>query len=105
MCLNLQINVLEVELGAKVVADLMSLMNDVGNSNATNSSLVTDCMLLISQLSQVKVTHCHRKANRYANALAKLVTHQISNVLYNNSPPLICFPFGFVWPLSFLALP
>ena len=51
MCLNLQINVLEVELGAKVFADLMSLMNDVGNSNATNSSLVTDCMLLISQLS------------------------------------------------------
>ena len=89
MCLNLQINVLEVELGAKVFADLMSLMNDVGNSNSTNSSLVTDCMLLISQLSQVKVTHCHRKANRYANALAKLVTHQISNVLYNNSPPLI----------------
>lgn len=79
MFLNLRISVLEVELDAKVVADLMSLMNNVGNSNATNSSLVTDCRLLIFQDPQVKVTHYYRKANHYVDALSKLGTHYPSN--------------------------
>ena len=37
---NLRINALEVELNVKVVANLM---NNVGNSNTTNFSLVADC--------------------------------------------------------------
>ena len=77
MYLNLQINVLEVEFDAKVVADQI---NNFGNSNTTNSSLVVDCRLLISQVPQIKVTHCHREANRYADVLARLLTYQISNV-------------------------
>ena len=77
MYLNLQINVLEVEFDAKVVADQI---NNVGNSNTTNSSLVVDCRLLISQVPQIKVTHFHREANRYADVLARLLTYQISNV-------------------------
>ena len=47
MCLNLKINALEVELDAKVVVELM---NSTCMSNATNSSLVADCRLLLSQV-------------------------------------------------------
>jgi len=60
MCLNLGINALEVELDARVVADLM---NCFANSNVANSVVVNNCKCLISLLPQAKVTHCYREAN------------------------------------------
>ena len=47
MCLNMQINALEVELDAKVISNLM---NNTGSPNATNYSIVVDCRVLISQI-------------------------------------------------------
>lgn len=84
MCINLNINALEVKIDARVVADLM---NYAGSSNAVNSSLVADCRNLLSQVPQVKVMHCHREANRRADALARLGTSLSSNFVYFSSPP------------------
>ena len=48
MCSELHINDLEIDLDAKVIADLM---NSLRSSNASNSSIVADCRLLISSFS------------------------------------------------------
>ena len=45
MCLNMQINTLEVELDVKVISNLM---NNTGSLNATNYAIVADCRVLIS---------------------------------------------------------
>lgn len=84
MCINLQINALEIELDALVVADLM---NNSGNSKAVYSAIVADCRFLISQVPQVKVSHCYGETNRYANGLAGLGSQQAYDILYYNSPP------------------
>jgi len=84
MCLNLGVNALKVELDAKVV---VNLMNHYGSSNAINSSLVVDCRHLISQIPQVKVSHCYREANPCIDGLARLETQQFDDVVFYNSPP------------------
>ena len=48
MCSELHINDLEIDLDAKVIADLI---NSSRSSNASNSSIVADCRLLISSFS------------------------------------------------------
>ena len=83
MCLNLRISALEVEIDAQAVVELM---NNDNTSNATNSSLVADCRLLISQIPQIKVSHCYREANAYADALARIGSLQDSDMLYYDSP-------------------
>nr|POE62303.1 putative ribonuclease h protein [Quercus suber] len=84
MCLNMQISALEIDLDAKVVADLMGNVETLKNDNA---SIVADNILLISQFPQVKVSHCYRKANRCADALARLGCSQVLDFMYLNSPP------------------
>ena len=84
MCLNLRISALEVEIDAQAVVELM---NNDNTSNATNSSLVADCRLLISQIPQIKVSHCYREANAYADALARIGSLQDSDMLYYDFPP------------------
>ena len=69
MCQNLQINALEIELDAKIIANLM---NDSSNTNAVNSTMVADCRLLISQVPQVKVTHYYRETNHCVDGLARV---------------------------------
>ena len=84
MCLDLNINALEIDLDAKVVADLM---NNSGSSNAFNSSIVADCRLLISRIPQVKVRHCYRESNSCADALARFGAKMCPDVMYFSSPP------------------
>lgn len=84
MCLDLNINALEIDLDAEVVADLM---NNSGSSSASNSSIVADCRLLISRFPQVKVKHCYRESNSCADALARLGSKMAPNFLYFSSPP------------------
>lgn len=90
MCLNLGVNALEVELDAKVVSDLM---NHYRHRNAVNSSLVADYRHLISQIPQVKVSHCYREANYCADGLARLGAQQFDDVVFYNSPPLPLLDF------------
>ena len=84
MCLNLRISALEVELDAQAVVELM---NNDNTPNATNSSLVANCRLLISQVPQIKVSHCYREANACADALSRIGSLQDSDMLYYDSPP------------------
>ena len=69
MCSELHINDLEINLDAKVIADLMS---SSGSRIVSNSSIVANCRLLISRFPQVKVKHCYRESNSCADALARL---------------------------------
>lgn len=80
----MRISALEVELDAQAVVDLM---NNDNISNATNSSLEADCKLLISQVPQIKVSHCYREAYSYADAPARIGSLQDSDILYYDSPP------------------
>ena len=80
----MQISALEIDLDAKVVADLMCNAKIL---NIDNASIVADCRLLISQFSQVKVSHYYREANRCANALTRLGCSQVLDFMYLNSPP------------------
>ena len=84
MCLDLNINALEIDLDAKVVVDLM---DNSGSSNASNSSIVADCRLLISRISQVKVRHCYRESNSCADALARLGAKMFLDFLFFSSLP------------------
>ena len=84
MCQNLQINALEIELDAKIIANLM---NDSSNTNAVNSTMVADCRLLISQVPQVKVTHYYRETNHCVDGLARVGDKQLdANIMYYNAP-------------------
>ena len=84
MCINLQINALEIELDALAVANLM---NNSGNSKAVYFAIVADCRLLISQVPQVKVSHCYQEINHCADGLTRLGSQQAFGILYYNSPP------------------
>ena len=86
MCVDMQIPALEVELDAKVVADLM---NNTTSLNADFTAIVADCRQLLSQIPQVKVSHCYREANRWADALARLGCTTSLNVMFFNFPPLV----------------
>ena len=96
MCLNMQISALEIDLDAKVVADLMCNAKIL---NIDNASIVADCRLLISQFSQVKVSHYYREANRCANALTRLGCSQVLDFMYLNSPPPPCILNVFLFDL------
>ncbi|XP_023895782.1 uncharacterized protein LOC136067217 [Quercus suber] len=84
MCLNMQISALEIDLDAKVVADLMHNAETLKNDNA---AIVSDCRLLLSQFPQVKVSHCYCEANWCADALARLGCSHVPNFMFLNSPP------------------
>ena len=88
MCQNLQINALKIELDAKIIAELIT---NPSNSNAVNSAMVADCRLLISQVSQVKVTHCYQETNRCADGLAIVgKKHLDADIMYYNTPLPVC---------------
>lgn len=99
MCLNMQINALEVELDAKVISDLM---DNTGSPNATNFAIVADCRALISQIPQVKVTHCYQEGNQCAEALARLGYSLSANIMYSNCPHTLLPPPHFSLFLSIL---
>nr|POF24583.1 hypothetical protein CFP56_75700 [Quercus suber] len=99
MCLNMQISALEIDLDAKVVADLMCNAKIL---NTDNAFIVAVCRPLISQFSQVKVSHCYREANRCANALTRLGCSQVPDFMYLNSPPA-CILNVFLFDLNGLT--
>lgn len=92
LCVELWAQAVEVELDACAT---ISLVASNINSNRDLSCLIDDCSELLLQLPQVKVSHCFKEANCYANALARLVLAQGNVSLYFASPrPLpLLFPF------------
>ena len=88
MCQNLQINAQKIELDAKIIAELMT---NSSNSNAVNSAMVADCRLLISQVPQVKVTHCYWETNCCADGLARVGNKELdADIMYYNTPLPVC---------------
>lgn len=69
LCVNRNLEAVEVELDARAVIDVISNLN---NSNLSIPSLVDDCRLLASQIPQIHFKHCYREANRRADRLARM---------------------------------
>lgn len=84
------ITLLEVELDAKVVVDLV-LSKSI--SNRAYSSLLNDCRYLLSKFQQVQVNHVFREANRCAHGLAKRGRTQLVDFVVLNEPLLLNFIF------------
>ena len=58
------------------------------------SLILDDCRQLISNLPQVRFSHCHREANRCANKLARIrSSHNLDFVIYDNLPMDLLFVF------------
>jgi hypothetical protein len=68
LCNQLQLQVVEVELDAKVVVDLLSQNS---RSNNYNTSLLDACRELLGWISLTRVKHCFREANKCAHAFAR----------------------------------
>lgn len=68
-CIALNLPVVEIELDAKVVVDLVT-----SNSSSLNSTdvIVIDCKEGLKKIPLVRIKHCFREANKCANALARL---------------------------------
>ncbi|KAK9990806.1 hypothetical protein SO802_025791 [Lithocarpus litseifolius] len=84
MCVDMQIPALEVELDARVVADLM---NNTTRLNSDYAAIVADCRQLLCQIPQVKVSYCYQEANRCADALTRIGRSKSLNVMFFNFPP------------------
>ena len=68
LCISLNLPAMEIELGVKVVINLMGREN--GRSNSTNV-IVSDCKEGLKKIPFVRINYCFREANKYANALAR----------------------------------
>ena len=89
-CLNLHLPVIEIEIDAKSIVDLLN------NPKATNnvvSPLVDDCRYLISQHSWVRIKQCFKETNRCAVALARLNSNQAYDFCVFSSPPMDIIDF------------
>ena len=68
LAIQLGIRCLEVKLDAKVIVEML---NNADISNKKFSPLLLDCRSLIASLTQVRIAHVYREANRCAYCLAK----------------------------------
>ena len=86
-------NVVEVELDAKAIIDVIYA------SNCTNSlvaPLVDDCRQLATQVHQIRFKHCFQEANRSADKLARMGATQDSQFkLFLCSPVDLVIVFNF----------
>lgn len=85
LCISLNLSAVEIELDAKVVADLMR-----SNSIRANSSnvIVANCKEGLKKIPFVRIVHCFREANKCANTLARcgpLLSQDF--IIYINLPP------------------
>lgn len=85
VCLRKNLLLVEVELDAKAVVDILARPN---NSSEANSPLVDDCRHLIGQFHQIRINHCYREANRCADTLARMGTNQAQEFVLFHSPPM-----------------
>lgn len=82
---ELNLNAFEIHLDASAIVELLY---NPSNANLCALPLIDDYKLLISQIAQVRISHCYREANICADFLARLGTKQDrSFVLYND--PLV----------------
>ena len=68
LCIVLKLPAVEIELDAKVVIDLVK--KESNNLNGLDA-LVADCKEGLKKISNVRLLHCFREANKCANNLAR----------------------------------
>ena len=85
LCIERNFSKVEVELGAKVIVDMLT---DLQNDNMSISLILKDCKLLVSQIPQTKIKHCYREANRCADTLARNGAELNASLVVFDSPPL-----------------
>ena len=84
LCCNLNISHLEIELDAKAVVEVLGRLSYVNN---IISPILDDCRLLVSRFQQVRIKHCFRLVNRYADSLARLsLTQDADSSSFVNLP-------------------
>ena len=84
LCCNLNISHLEIELDAKAVVEVLGRLSYVNN---IISPILDDCRLLVSRFQQVRIKHCFRVVNRYADSLARLsLTQDADSSSFVNLP-------------------
>ena len=82
---DMHLSAVDVQLDAKAIVQLLA------NSSSANFSvlpLLEDCRHLISQIGQVRISHCFREANSCADFLARLGSHQDSSFVLFHDPPV-----------------
>ena len=84
LCVDRNLVMVEIELDAKSVVDMLR------NSNYTNNSLlpiIEDCRKLISMIPQIRINHCYQEANGSAEYLARKGTDQDQIFIVMDNPP------------------
>ena len=82
---QLGIQNLEVELDAKIVADL--LQADSVTNRFSSSPLLNDCRLLLNSFHQIRMRHVFREANFCADSLARRGLSQAEYFVVFDFPP------------------
>lgn len=84
LCIALNVPAVEIELDAKVVADLVS-----SNSNilCCTDVIVSDCKEGLKKIPLVRIKHCFREANNCADALPHRGALLLHNFIIFLSPP------------------
>ena len=85
LCNEMQLSAVDVQLDAKAVVQLLS---NSSNVNICALPLLDDCRQLISQIDHVRIRHCFREANIWADFLARLGSHQDSTFVLFHDPPV-----------------
>ena len=97
MAAQLVITLLEIEMDAKIVVDLV-LSNS--NSNKEYSPLLNDCRSLLYEFQQVKMQHAYCEVNKVADGLARKGCLQQADFVVFATPPspnfnsLVMFDFN-----------
>ena len=85
LCIDLHLTAMDVQLDAKAVVQLLS---NSSSANFCAVPLLDDCRNLVSQIGQVRISHCFRESNSCAEFLAWLGTHQESCFVLHHDPPV-----------------
>lgn len=68
LCISLKLPAVEIELDSKLVVDLIK--KELDNPNGIDV-LVVDCRNCLKGIPLVRIQHCYREANIYADTLAR----------------------------------
>ena len=85
LCIDLQLTAVDVQLDAKAVVQLLA---NSSSSNLCALPLLDDCRKLVSQIGQVRISHCFREANCCVDFLARLGNHQDNCFVLHHDPPV-----------------
>lgn len=85
ICVQRNFNVVEVEMDAKAVIDVISASNCTNNLIAP---LSVDCRQLPTQIHQIRFKHCFQEANRSADKLARMGAVQDNQFKLFLCPPV-----------------